>query len=107
MPYFAQGITGSDSRRSAPVLDMGVHAIDAATSLLGPAHSVISLEFQLNEMRSASLRSPPVACSCNIIQGESCLQVELLRPIGPRGDAALLLHMRCGAAVTIECSWDR
>ena len=26
----AQGITGTDDRRSAPLLDMGVHAIDAA-----------------------------------------------------------------------------
>ena len=35
-----KGITGTDDRRSAPLLDMGVHAIDAALSVLGPAHSV-------------------------------------------------------------------
>lgn len=33
--------------------------------------------------------------------------MQLQRPIDPSGDAALVLHMRCGAAVTIECSWDR
>lgn len=48
-------------------------------------------------VRSAAV---PIALSVS-------LQVELLRPIGPRGDAELLLRMRSGAAVTIECSWDR
>jgi predicted dehydrogenase len=36
----SQGITGTQDRRSAPLLDMGVHAIDAAASVLGPVHSV-------------------------------------------------------------------
>jgi predicted dehydrogenase len=35
-----QGIAGTAGRRGAPLLDMGVHAIDAALSVLGPAHSV-------------------------------------------------------------------
>ncbi len=33
--------------------------------------------------------------------------MQLLRPISANGDAALLLRMRSGAMVTIECSWGR
>jgi hypothetical protein len=39
--------------------------------------------------------------------GVTTRQVQLLRPVGANGDAALQLRMRSGAIVTIECNWDR
>ena len=54
-----QGITGTDDVSSAPLFDMGVHAIDAATSLLGPAHSVSARHWAARlRVESALLTKP-------------------------------------------------